>query len=59
MEKLIKEFKKKLEVEGRNYKWFIKNYLPDTKYQTFASQVAGFNPISNEVEKAIKKYLWK
>lgn len=59
MKKLIKAFKKKLRIEGRNYKWFLKNFLPDTKYQTFASQMGGFNPVSEEVEKAIKEYLCK
>lgn len=57
MQNLIETFKKRLKNDGRNYKWFLSHYLPDTKYTNFTTQINKFSPLSDTIKKAIEKYL--
>jgi len=54
---MITKFKEKLKSEGRNYRWFHLTYLPDMKYHTIMAQINNYNPITEQVAEAIKKYL--
>jgi len=49
--------KTRLHKSGIKVKWWIENYLPDIKYSTANAQLHGFNPMSDEIKKAIKKYM--
>ena len=57
MKKLIEVFKEKIRSDGRNYKWFLAKYLPNTKYSNFTTQINMFNPLSDTIKKGIEKYL--
>jgi len=58
MESLAEKFKKKLKKDLRKYKWFLRYYLPDMKYQNFTTQINSFDgEMSKTVKEAIEKYL--
>ena len=57
MQNLREVFKQKLKDEERKYRWFLKNYLPETKYSNFTTQINGYNPLTVDIEQAIEKYL--
>ena len=57
MDTLRERFKKKLYLGGRNYRWFLKKYLPDTKYSNLTTQISGFSEMSENIKKGIEKYL--
>lgn len=57
MQNLREAFKKKLKYKDRDYKWFLKNYLPTTKYSNFTTQINGFNEMTDKIKEAIEKYL--
>lgn len=56
--KLIKDFRKKLKVEGRTLKWFVNTYLTPDRYTYFSFQINGWkNDINEDFVEAIKLYL--
>lgn len=59
MKNIRKEFLKKFENDGRKFTWFIKKYLPHMSYYTAYNQITGYSPASQEVKKAMKKYIMK
>ncbi len=54
---MLEEFRNKIRLEGRTYKWWINVYLPDHEYHSIMAQINGYIAIKPELEKAIKKYL--
>ena len=54
---MIDKLREKLRSEGRSVRWFLLNYLPDSKYFTVMKEINKFVPLKIETEKAIKKYL--
>jgi hypothetical protein len=54
---MIDKLKNKLKQEGRSFRWFVLTYLPEMKYYTAMSQISGYNPLTESLTDAIKKYL--
>ena len=54
---LAEKFKKRMREEGRTFKWFYNNYLVDVSYPYFIIQLNEKDRLSEEIKKAIVKYL--
>ena len=54
---MTEKLRAKLKKEGRTFRWFLSEYLPDKYYSTFMLQINGFTNLQPDVEKAIEKYL--
>jgi len=54
---LAEKLTNKLKKEGRTFRWFIKVYLQDNKYNQIMSQINDYVPLHDSTKEAIKKYL--
>lgn len=56
---MIEKFRKKMQSEGRNFKWFHKNYIKGVTYAYFIQQLNGGFAMGEIVKDAIQKFLNK
>lgn len=54
---MIEKFRKKMQKEGRTFRWWHKKYLKNISYPYFIIQLNEPERMQEDVEKAIKKYL--
>jgi len=54
---LVTKFRRKTAKNGVTLKWWISKYLPELSYTRVMHQINGFSPLSENITKAIKKYL--
>ena len=51
------ELKKKLNDQGIKVKWWVDHHLTGISYTAAMAQLNGFNPMNEDVKKAIRSYL--
>jgi len=51
------QLQEKLKSEGRSLRWFHETYIPSLTYNAVALQLNGYAAISDELRKAVGKYL--
>jgi len=54
---IIEKFKRQMRSEGRTFKWFYRTYLNNVTYPYFIIQLNEKDRLSDEIKKAIEKYL--
>ncbi len=57
MSKVVKDFKKRMRIEGRSFKWFHEKYVRDISYVYFIIQINDDDRLSDSVKSSIENFL--